>query len=91
VVTLFIQVTCGGVEEPIRHTTSCAGAPDEDDGVPVFDVPLELQPAMARAVAAPRAAIAAGVFLSLIAGSPSGLPDDPVLNSRFESDALTRN
>src|SRR6266566_1661581 len=69
--TLFIQVTCAGVEEPIRHTVSCAGAADEgvDPGV---DEPLELQPAIARAAAAPNAAIAAGVFLSLTAGSPSG-------------------
>jgi hypothetical protein len=70
---LFIQVTCAGVEEPIRHTVSCAGAADEDEA-PVVDEPPELQPAMARAAAAPSAAIAAGVFLSLIAGSPSGDP-----------------
>jgi hypothetical protein len=60
------------VEEPIRHTVSCAGAADEDE--PVVDEPPELQPAMARAAAAPSAAIAAGVFLSLTAGSPSGDP-----------------
>jgi hypothetical protein len=71
--TLFIQVTCAGVEEPIRHTVSCAGAADEDVD-PADDEPLELQPAMARAAAATEAAIAAGVFLSLTAGSPSGGP-----------------
>ena len=72
-ITLFIQVTCAGVEEPIRHTVSCAGAADEDED-PVVDEPPELQPAMARAAAVPSAAIAAGVFLSLTAGSPSGDP-----------------
>jgi hypothetical protein len=61
------------VEEPIRHTVSCAGAADEDVD-PVVDEPLELQPAMARAAAAPSATIAAGVFLSPTAGSPSGGP-----------------
>jgi hypothetical protein len=64
----------------MRHTVSCAGAADEDE--PVVDEPPELQPAMARAAAAPSAAIAAGVFLSLTAGSPSGDPvlrgDDPM-------------
>jgi hypothetical protein len=42
-ITLFIQVTCAGVEEPIRHTVSCAGAADEDVD-PADDEPLELQP-----------------------------------------------
>ena len=69
-ITLFIQLICAGVDEPIRHTVSCAGAAD-DDVDPAVDEPLELQPAIARA-AAPSAAIAAGVFLSLPAGSPSG-------------------
>jgi hypothetical protein len=68
VTTLFIQVTCAGVDEPIRHTVICAGAAD-DELDPVVDEPLELQPAIARAAAAPTAAIAAGVFLSLTAGS----------------------
>jgi hypothetical protein len=72
-ITLFIQVTCAGVEEPIRHTVSCVGAAGEDVD-PADDEPLELQPAMARAAAATDAAIAAGVFLSLTAGSPSGGP-----------------
>jgi hypothetical protein len=72
-ITLFIQVTCAGVEEPIRHTVSCVGTADEDVD-PADDEPLELQPAMARAAAATEAAIAAGVFLSLTAGSPSGGP-----------------
>jgi hypothetical protein len=70
-ITPFIQVTCGGVDEPIRHTVSCAGAAD-DEVDPVVDEPPELQPAIARAAAAPSAAIAADVFLSLTAGSPSG-------------------
>jgi hypothetical protein len=53
---------------------SCAGADDdEDDEDPVLDEPLELQPAMARAAAAPTAAMAAGVLLSFTAGSPSGV------------------
>jgi hypothetical protein len=69
---LFIHVTWDDTEPPIRHTVSCAGADDEDDWDPVVDEPLELQPAMARAAAAPIAAMAAGVFLSLTAGSPSG-------------------
>jgi len=56
------------VDEPIRHTVICAGAAD-DELDPVVDEPLELQPAIARAAAAPTAAIAAGVFLSLTAGS----------------------
>jgi hypothetical protein len=59
------------VDEPIRHTVSCAGAAD-DEVDPVVDEPPELQPAIARAAAAPSAAIAADVFLSLTAGSPSG-------------------
>jgi len=83
--TPFIQETCAGVEEPIRHTVSCVGADDEDVD-PVVDEPLELQPAMARAAAAPSAAIAAGVFLSLTAGSPSGGPGGlGVVNSGFRS------
>jgi hypothetical protein len=61
------------VEEPIRHTVSCAGAADVDVD-PAVDEPPELQPAMARAAAATDAAIAADVFLSLTAGSPSGGP-----------------
>jgi hypothetical protein len=68
---VFIQVTWEATEPPIRHTVSDAGADDEDvDGT--LDELLELQPAMARAAAAPNAAIAAGVLLSPIAGSPSG-------------------
>ncbi len=61
-ITPFIQLTCGGVDEPIRRTVSCAGAADEDDVEPVADEPLELQPAMARAAAALSAAMAAGVY-----------------------------
>jgi hypothetical protein len=53
---------------------------------PADDEPLELQPAIARAAAATDAAIAAGVFLSLTAGSPSGDPgdsgDDPMVRGR---------
>jgi hypothetical protein len=56
----------------MRHTVSCEGAADEDVVDPPFVEPLELQPAIVRAAAAPRAAIATGVFLSLTAGSPSG-------------------
>jgi len=63
---------------------SCAGAADDEE--PVVDEPPELQPAMARAAAVLSAAIAAGVFLSLTAGSPSGDPgdsgDDPMVRGR---------
>jgi hypothetical protein len=70
---LFIQATCDGTDAPIRQTVSCVGTADEDEDVDVADGELlELQPAMARAAAAPSATIAAGVLLSLIAGSPSG-------------------
>jgi hypothetical protein len=71
--TPFIHETWDGTEPPIRQTVSCAGAADED--VPALDELLEpeLQPAIARVVAAPSAAITAGVFLSLTAGSPSGV------------------
>jgi len=53
----------------MRQTVSWVGA-DEDD-VPAFDELLdpELQPAIASAVAAQNATNAAGVFLSLNAGS----------------------
>jgi hypothetical protein len=50
---------------------SDAGAEDEDVDE-ALDELLELQPAMARAAAAPNATIAAGVLRSLTAGSPSG-------------------
>ena len=50
--TPFIQVTSAGMEAPIRHTVSCAGAAEEEVA-PVDDEPLELQPAIARAAAAP--------------------------------------
>jgi hypothetical protein len=49
---------------------SDAGAEDEDVDE-ALDELLELQPARARAAAAPHATIAAGVCLSLTAGSPS--------------------
>jgi hypothetical protein len=73
VTTPFIQVTSEGTDAPIRHTVSWAGAvAAEDDGfVPADDEPLELQPAIASAAAAPSAARAAGVFLSPTAGTPS--------------------
>jgi hypothetical protein len=67
--TPFIQVTSDGTDAPIRHTVSCAGA-EEEEVVPVVDEPLELQPAIASAAAAPSAASAAGVFLSPTAGTP---------------------
>jgi hypothetical protein len=76
-------VTCA-VEEPIRRTVSCAWVADEDVDPAVVEPP-ELQPAIARAAAAPSAAIAAGVFLSPTAGSPSGGPGGcEVVNSGSE-------
>ena len=52
--TPFIQVTCDGTDEPIRQTTSLAGAADEDELLLL----LEPQPAAAPAsrAAAPNAA-----------------------------------
>src|SRR5205807_589445 len=50
--TPFIQVTCDGTDDPIRHTTSLAGAAE----VPCELLPLELQPA-----AAPASAMAAPI------------------------------
>ena len=75
---LFIQVTWAGTEPPMRQTVSVAGA----DDVLLFEVLLlaalplellELQPAMASAVAAMPAAApsAADLFLSPTAGTPS--------------------
>ena len=56
----FIQVTCAGVEFPIRQTVSWAGTePDEEDGVL-----LDPHPA-ARAVRAEAARMAAAAFLFL--------------------------
>jgi hypothetical protein len=74
----FIQVTWVGTEPPIRQTVSVDGA----DDVLLLDVLvlaalplelLELQPAMASAVAAMPAAApsAADLFLSPTAGTPS--------------------
>jgi hypothetical protein len=80
VTTPFIQVTSEGTDAPIRHTVSCAGA-EEEEVVPVVDEPLELQPAIASAAAAPNAASAAGVFLSPTAGTPSR-----VMNSVLKND-----
>jgi hypothetical protein len=65
-------VTSEGTDAPMRHTVSWAGAAAEDGGVvPADDVPLELQPAIVSAAAAPSATSAAGVFLSPTAGTPS--------------------
>ena len=52
--TPFIQVTWDGTDEPIRQTTSFAGAADDDELLPL----LEPQPAAAPAsrAAAPNAA-----------------------------------
>jgi hypothetical protein len=60
----FIQVTSDGTEAPIRHTVSWAGAAALAAFVPADDEPLEPQPAIASAAAAPSVASAAGVFLS---------------------------
>ena len=71
--TPFIQVTSDGTDAPIRHTVSWAGAEETEDAglVPADDEPLEPQPAIASAAAAPSATSAAGVFLSPTAGTPS--------------------
>jgi hypothetical protein len=52
--TLFIQLTCWGVEAPMRHTVSWAGTVDEDDD----EEPPEPQPAASSAAAATLAAAA---------------------------------
>ncbi len=62
--TPFIQVTCDGTDEPIRHTTSLAGAAEEFD-----EPPLEPQPAAAPA-SAMAAPIAAADLVSFTARSP---------------------
>jgi hypothetical protein len=80
--TLFIQVTWAGTEEPIRQTVIVAGAGADDAEAVAVDVEvavlllldaLELQPAIASAAAATPAAapIAADLFLSPTAGTPS--------------------
>ena len=76
--TPFIQVTWDGTEPPIRHTVRVDGADALLDAAPVAALlavllVLELQPAMASAAAAApaAAAIAADLFLSPTAGTPS--------------------
>jgi hypothetical protein len=83
--TLFIQVTWDATEPPIRQTVSDAGPdallaaepvaalPVEPPLAAVLLLELELQPAMASAAAATPAAapIAADLFLSPTAGTPS--------------------
>ena len=56
VTTPFIQLTCSGVEDPIRHTVSCAGTPAAE---PV--VPLLLDP---QAAASPVSAVAAEMAMA---------------------------
>jgi hypothetical protein len=65
--TPFIQVTCAGVELPIRHTVSWAGTEPDEDVVPLLDP----HPA-ARAVRAEAARMAAAAFLFLTLLSPFG-------------------
>jgi len=67
VTTPFIQVTCAGVELPIRHTVSWAGTEPDEDDVPLLDP----HPA-ARAVRAEAAMTAAAAFLFLTLLSPFG-------------------
>src|SRR6202046_5962 len=76
--TPFIQVVWAATAPPIRQTVSVAGADDVLllDVLPLAALPLELlelQPAMASAVAAMPAAApsAADLFLSPTAGTPS--------------------
>ena len=63
--TPFIQVTCCGVEDPIRHTVSCAGTPEEAAVPPVL---LDPQ-AAASPVSAVAAEMATAARLSLTACS----------------------
>src|SRR5580693_4978909 len=70
--TPFIQVTWDGTDDPIRQTTSLAGAADEDE---LLLLPLEPQPAAAPAsrAAAPSAAADLVNFADLViftGGSP---------------------
>jgi len=62
--TPFIQLTCGGVDDPIRHTVSWAGTPEDDPVVPL----LEPQ-AAASPVSAAAAGMATAARLSLTACS----------------------
>src|SRR5215468_2606232 len=62
--TPFIQLTCGGVDDPIRHTVSWAGTPEAD---PV--VPLPEPQAAASPVSAAAAGMATAARLSLTACS----------------------
>jgi hypothetical protein len=65
VTTPFIQLTCYGVEDPIRHTVSCAGTAVDD---PAFPVLLDPQ-AAASPVSAVAAEMATAARLSLTACS----------------------
>ena len=62
--TPFIQVTCCGVEEPIRHTVSWAGTPEDVAAVPLLDPQAAASPVSAAA-----AEMATAARLSLTACS----------------------
>jgi hypothetical protein len=90
----FIQVTSDGTSAPSRQTSSEAGAVlDEgfDDDEVGVDEPLELQPAIASAAAAPNATSAAGVFLSPTDGTPSGVVYSAIKLMRSRGMKLTGN
>src|SRR5580692_10427494 len=89
--TPFIQVTSDATEPPIRHTVSCAGTDDEVAAALLPDEPLELQPAIASAAAAPSATRAAGVFLSPTAGTPSRVVNSAVTMMKSRTEKLTGN
>jgi len=45
----FIQVTCWGVDDPIRHTVSWAGTPEDEAAVPLLDPQAAASPVSAVA------------------------------------------
>jgi hypothetical protein len=45
----FIQVTCSGVDDPIRHTVSWAGTPEDEAAVPLLDPQAAASPVSAVA------------------------------------------
>ena len=64
VTTPSIQVTCAGVELPIRHTVSWPGTePDEDEDGELLDPHPAAKAVMAEAA---RMATAAGLFLTVL-------------------------
>jgi hypothetical protein len=89
--TPFIQLTSDGTDAPIRHTVSWAGAEEEEVVVPADEEPLELQPAIASAAAAPMVASAADVFLSPTAGTPSRVMNSVVTMMKSRTEKLTGN